>query len=96
LEGKMSNLTGIVVNVVPFLLVFVVFYFFLILPEKKRKKKYESMIEQLKLNDEVVTRGGIIGRISHIDTKGITIETSTSKTRVKLDKSAISHKVKAE
>ena len=92
----MDNLTGILVNVVPFLLVFVVFYFFLILPEKKRKKKYQSMLEELKLNDEVITKGGIIGKISHIDDKGITIETSTAKTRVKLDKSGISHKVKAD
>ena len=92
----MDNLTGILVNVVPFLLVFVVFYFFLILPEKKRKKKYQGMVDELKLNDEVVTRGGIIGKISHIDEKGITIETSTAKTRIKIDKSGISHKVKAD
>jgi len=92
----MDNLTGILVNVVPFLLVFVVFYFFLILPEKKRKKKYQGMVDELKLNDEVVTRGGIIGKIAHIDEKGITIETSAAKTRIKIDKSGISHKVKAD
>jgi preprotein translocase subunit YajC len=93
---KMDNMLAILVQVGPILLVFVVFYFFLMLPEKKRKKKYQSMLEELKLNDEVVTRGGIIGKISHIDDKGITIETSTAKTRVKLDKSGISHKVKAD
>ena len=92
----MDSITGILINVVPFLLVFVVFYFLLVLPEKKRKKKYQSMIDELKLNDEVVTRGGIIGKISHIDEKSITIETSTAKTRIKFDKSGISHKVKAD
>ena len=92
----MDNLTGILVNVVPFLLVFVVFYFFLILPEKKRKKKYQGMVDELKLNDEVVTRGGIIGKITHIDETSITLETSTAKTRIKIDKSGISHKVKAD
>jgi preprotein translocase subunit YajC len=92
----MDNITSILFNVVPFLLVFVVFYFFLIVPEKKKKKKYQSMIDELKLNDEVVTRGGIIGKISHIDEKSITIETSTAKTRIKFDKSGISHKVKAD
>jgi len=92
----MDNLTGILVNVVPFLLVFVVFYFFLILPEKKRKKKYQGMVDELKLNDEVVTRGGIIGKIAHIDEKGITIETSAAKTRIKFEKSGISYKVKAD
>jgi preprotein translocase subunit YajC len=92
----MDNITSILYNVVPFLLVFVVFYFFLIVPEKKKKKKYQSMMDELKLNDEVVTRGGIIGKISHIDEKSITIETSTAKTRIKFDKSGISHKVKAD
>ena len=93
----MDNITGMLVNtVLPFLGVFVIFYFFLILPEKKRKKKYEGMIQELKVNDEVVTRGGIIGKISHIDEKGVTLETSTAKTRIKFDKSGISHKVKAD
>jgi len=92
----MDNITSILYNVVPFLLVFVVFYFFLIVPEKKKKKKYQGMMDELKLNDEVVTRGGIIGKISHIDEKSITLETSTAKTRIKFDKSGISHKVKAD
>jgi preprotein translocase subunit YajC len=93
----MNNITGILINtVLPFLGVFVIFYFLLILPEKKRKKKYQGMLEELKLNDEVVTRGGIIGKITHIDEKSITLETSTAKTRIKFDKSGISYKVKAD
>ena len=89
----MENMTGILIQVVPFLLVFVVFYFILILPEKKRKKKYNEMLGELKVNDEVVTRGGIIGKISHIDEKSITIETSQAKTRIKYEKSGIAYKV---
>ena len=92
----MDNIYSITYEVVPFILVFVVFYFLLILPEKKRKKKYQGMIEELKVNDEVVTRGGIIGKITHMDEKSITLETSTAKTRIKFDKSGISHKVKAD
>lgn len=80
----------------PMLLVFVIFYFFLIIPEKKRKKKYQGMIEQLKVNDEIVTRGGIIGKITHVDEKAVTIETSPAKTKIKIEKSGISHKVKAD
>lgn len=90
----MENMTGILFQVVPFLLVFVVFYFILILPEKKRKKKYNEMLGELKVNDEVVTRGGIIGKISHIDEKTITLESSPSKTRIKFEKSGIAYKLK--
>jgi preprotein translocase subunit YajC len=92
----MENMTGILMQVVPFLLVFAVFYFLLILPEKKRKKKYNGMLEELKVNDEVVTRGGIIGRISHMDEKTITLETSPAKTRIKFEKSGIAYKVKED
>lgn len=92
----MDNISALLFNVVPFILVFVIFYFLLILPEKKRKKKYQSMLEELKVNDEVVTRGGIIGKITHIDEKGITLETSPAKTKIKFDKSGISHKIKVD
>lgn len=92
----MNNMTAILMNVVPFLLVFVVFYFLLILPEKKRKKKYKDMVDELKVNDEVVTRGGIIGKIIFIDEKGITIESSPAKTKIKLDKTGIANKIKVD
>jgi len=92
----MENITPILMNVVPFILVFVIFYFLLILPEKKRKKKYQGMIDELKLNDEVVTRGGIVGKITHMDEKSITLETSSAKTRIKFDKSAIANKIKVD
>lgn len=92
----MDNILGILTSVGPMLLVFVVFYFFMIIPDKKRKKKYQEMLNELKVNDEIVTRGGVIGKITHIDEKGITIETSAAKTKIKFEKSGISHKIKAD
>lgn len=92
----MDNISVLLVNVVPFLLVFVIFYFLLILPEKKRKKKYQTMLDELKVNDEVLTRGGIIGKITHMDEKSVTLETSPAKTKIKFDKSGISHKIKMD
>lgn len=92
----MNDIVALLMQVVPFVLVFVIFYFVLILPEKKRKKKYQAMLEELKVNDDVVTRGGIVGKITHMDEKSITLETSTAKTRIKFDKGAISYKVKED
>lgn len=92
----MDNILAMVTSVGPMLLVFVVFYFFMIIPDKKRKKKYQEMLNELKVNDEVVTRGGIIGKITHIDEKGVTIETSVAKTKIKFEKNGISHKIKAD
>lgn len=92
----MENISAILIQVGPLLLVFVIFYFLLIIPEKKRKKKYQGMLNELKVSDEVVTRGGIIGKITHIDEKTVTLETSPAKTKIKFDKSGISHKTKAD
>lgn len=92
----MENITGTLMNILPLVLVFVIFYFFLIIPEKKRKKKYNGMIDELKVNDEVVTKGGIIGKIIHIDEKTITLETSPAKTKIKFEKTGIAYKVKAD
>ncbi|NMF03956.1 preprotein translocase subunit YajC [Clostridium beijerinckii] len=92
----MDNMSALLTSVVPYLLVFVIFFFLLILPEKKRKKKYQGMIDELKVNDEIVTRGGILGKITHIDEKTVTIESGPAKTRIKLEKSGISHKIKMD
>ncbi|AIY79864.1 preprotein translocase subunit YajC [Clostridium botulinum] len=88
----MNSISAILINVLPFLVVFVIFYFLLILPEKKRKKKYGNMISELKVNDEIMTRGGIIGKIVNIDDENVVIETSAAKTKIKLAKSGISYK----
>lgn len=87
-----DSIMALLINIGPIILMFIIFYFLLIVPEKKRKKKYQSMVNELKVNDEIVTRGGIIGKISHIDDKTVTIETSTAKTKIKLDKSGIAYK----
>lgn len=92
----MDNMVAILYQVGPLVLVGVIFYFLLIVPEKKRKKKYQGMLGELKVNDEIVTRGGIIGKITHIDDKTITIESSPAKTRIKLEKSGVAYKSKAE
>ena len=87
-----NSILSSVVQFAPMIVLFVVFYFILIVPEKKRKKKYDAMISELKVNDEIVTRGGIIGKISHLDDDTVTIETSPAKTKLKLDKSGIAYK----
>ena len=49
------------IQFLPLVIVFILFYFMLLLPEKKRKKKYNEMISELKVNDDITTIGGIVG-----------------------------------
>ena len=51
---------------IPLILIFVIFYFFLIRPQQKKIKDHKSMVVSLKRGDEVVTSGGIIGRIERV------------------------------
>lgn len=80
----------------PIIIVFVVFYFVLLLPEKKRKKQYEAMLSELKVNDEVMTRGGVIGRIINLDDDSIVLESGPDRTKVRFSKNAISNKIYKE
>ena len=51
---------------IPLILIFVIFYFFLIRPQQKRVKDHKNMVAQLKRGDQVITSGGIVGRIERI------------------------------
>jgi preprotein translocase subunit YajC len=51
---------------VPLILIFVIFYFFLIRPQQKKIKDHKLMVSQLKRGDEIVTSGGIIGKIEKV------------------------------
>ena len=51
---------------IPLILIFVIFYFFLIRPQQKRIKEHKVMVAALKRGDEVVTSGGVIGRVERV------------------------------
>ena len=51
---------------IPLILIFVIFYFFLIRPQQKRAKEHKVMVAALKRGDEVVTSGGIVGKVERI------------------------------
>ena len=51
---------------IPLILIFVIFYFFLIRPQQKKVKDHKLMVSSLKRGDEVITSGGIVGKIERI------------------------------
>lgn len=59
----------------PFLIIlFVVFYFLLIRPQTKRQKEHRKMVEALSAGDEVITGGGVLGKIINIGEQFVTVE----------------------
>ena len=51
---------------IPLILIFVIFYFFLIRPQQKKVKEHKLMVSALKRGDEVVTSGGMVGKVERI------------------------------
>ena len=51
---------------VPLILIFIIFYFFLIRPQQKKVKEHKIMVAALKRGDEVITSGGIVGKVERV------------------------------
>ncbi|HAT32132.1 MAG TPA: preprotein translocase subunit YajC [Janthinobacterium sp.] len=82
--GLSSNMT----TFLPLILMFVVMYFLMIRPQQKRAKEQKAMMDALAKGDEVVTAGGILGKVSKVSEGYLTIEVSAG-TDVVVQKSAI-------
>ena len=72
----------------PLLLIVVVFYFFMIRPQMKRQKETRKFRESLKKGDQVVTTGGIYGKVSEIKDTTIILEIAKD-VQIKVDKNGI-------
>ncbi len=60
---------GMIGSFLPFILMFGVFYFLMIRPQQKKQKVTRAMLENLKKNDEIITSGGIFGKVISINTQ---------------------------
>ncbi len=75
---------------IPLILIFVIFYFLLIRPQQKRIKEHKAMVNALQRGDQVVTAGGLLGKIERIlDNEKVEVQIS-EKVKVKIIKSTIS------
>lgn len=82
-------------TVFPFIIMIGLFYIIIFVPENRRKKKYAAMLNGLKLNDELITKGGIIGKIVNIQDDFVILQTGPDKMRIKLNKNGIANVLNA-
>ena len=82
--GIMGSLT----TFLPLILMFVVMYFLMIRPQQKRQRELKAMMEALTKGDEVVTAGGIVGRVNKVTEAYVTIEVATG-TEIVVQKNAV-------
>ena len=72
----------------PMIALFVIFYFLLIRPQQKRQKEHKSMVSGLAKGDEVVTMGGMLGKITAVDDNFVTVEIAKG-TEVKVQRVSV-------
>ena len=78
-----------IMTFLPLIGLFVVFYFLMIRPQMKRQKEHRTMLAALSKGDEVVTNGGIAGRVDEVGESFLTVEIAPN-VRVRVQKGAVS------
>jgi preprotein translocase subunit YajC len=76
------------VGLLPIVLMFVLLYFLMIRPQMKRAKEHKQMVEALQKGDEVITAGGVVGRISKIGDAYVTVEIAPN-TEISVQRAAV-------
>ena len=88
---------GALLQLMPFVLIFLIFYFLLIRPQQRQQKEREAMLRSLERGDEVVTAGGVHGVITGIAEDVLTVEIANLKgerVRVKVDRARVERRKK--
>ncbi len=88
-EGAVAAQSGDMLTQLAFLGgIFALFYFLMVRPQVKRAKDHKKMIESLAKGDEVVTSGGVLGRVTDLDEGFITVEVADN-VRIKVQRHAV-------
>jgi len=85
--------SAILVGILPWLLIFVIFYLLMIRPQQKRMKEHAATIAAVKKGDEVITGGGIRGRVTKVMDEDVEVEIGQN-VKVRVVKATLSHVVR--
>ena len=77
--GAPSDPSGGLMGLLPIALMFVVLWFLMIRPQMKKAKEHQKMVTELQKGDEVVTQGGVLGRITKVGENYMTVEIASGK-----------------
>jgi len=81
---------GGLMSFLPLIVIFAVFYFMLIRPQMKRSKEHKQLVSQLSKGDEVITNGGLLGRITDVSDAFVTLELADN-LQIKLQRQAVAN-----
>ena len=81
---------GGLMSFLPLIVIFAVFYFMLIRPQMKRSKEHKALVSQLSKGDEVITNGGLLGKITDVSETFVTLELADN-LQIKLQRQAVAN-----
>ena len=86
--GGAESMFGSLGQLLPLVLMFVVLYFIMIRPQMKKQKEHKAMIDALAKGDEIVTAGGLLGRVTTVAESFVSLEVSSG-VEVQCQRSAV-------
>jgi preprotein translocase subunit YajC len=87
-SGQTGGIAGTIIGMAPFLLIFVIFYVLMIRPQQRRVKEHQAAIAAVKKGDDVITGGGIRGRVTKVSDDEAEVEIANG-VRVRVVKSTL-------
>jgi preprotein translocase subunit YajC len=87
--GQSSGTTGLLVGILPWVLIFGIFYVLMIRPQQQKAKQHQTSIAAIKKGDEVITGGGIRGRVTKVNDEEVEVEIAQG-VKIRVIKSTIS------
>jgi preprotein translocase subunit YajC len=87
-HAQQASEPNTLMSFLPLIIIFVIFYFLLIRPQMKRAKEHKNLVSALGTGDEVVTNGGLLGKITKVGESFVTVELADN-VQIKIQKHAI-------
>jgi preprotein translocase subunit YajC len=87
-QAEGAGAQGGLMSFLPLIVIFAVFYFMLIRPQMKRAKEHKQLVSQLSKGDEVITNGGLLGKITDVSDSFVTLELADN-LQIKLQRQAV-------
>ena len=87
--AEANNWLVMLMQFAPLVLMFVVFYFLLIRPQRKKDKEAQNMRNNIQVGDEIVTAGGIVGRVVSVREDTLVVETGGERSKVRIKRWAV-------
>lgn len=86
--GMLPEGASPLMQIIPFVLIFGIFYFIILLPAKKKQQKVQEFLDNLKVNDRIITTSGMYGQITRLGEQSVQVQIA-DKVRIEVSRAAI-------